>query len=219
MLLLSHLAGLFCPIEATFTLSVGDLWSLYWLRNGTIVSKFFWYLSGCILTVVTSVHNLSHLMPLSRYQAFNPGLRPWHPHSIWLPRVIWLLTCWATYFSQFHAFFWPSYVDICKAITASNFVVLTWFSPTTSNGWHSSPSAIPIGLVMFRYGYRTVSLQSCHRHFCCLCHTLLYALLLTVHFAFCATCFFVVVSVTYWWLFCPQKLHTKDNHHRLLWFF
>ena len=59
----------------------------------------------CALTAVTAVDNLSHLVPFIRYQIFNPGSRPWYPYSMRCLRIIWYLICWATYFLQFHVFF------------------------------------------------------------------------------------------------------------------
>ena len=109
MLIFCHLAGLG---HATFTLNVGALSSIYWMRKATTALKFFSYLSRCTLTVATAVNNLSHLMPFNRYQSFDPGLRPWYTYSIRFPRMIRYLTCWATYFSQFQAFFSSLYVNV-----------------------------------------------------------------------------------------------------------
>ena len=129
VLVFSHLTGLVWATEVTFTLSVGALLLTYWVMKVTTASKSFLFLSGCALTVATAVDSLSHLMPFNRYQTFDPGSRPWYQYSIRFLRITWYLICWATYFSQFHAFCSPSYVDICKVILASEAVMLTLFGP------------------------------------------------------------------------------------------
>ena len=112
-----------------FTVGVSAFLLVYWLRKETITLRYFSYLSGCALTAVTAVDNLPHLMTLSRYGTFNPVLRPWYPHSIRFPMMIWYFIYQATYVSQFHDIFSPSHIDICKAISASDAVALTWFRP------------------------------------------------------------------------------------------
>ena len=87
-LVLCYLAGLVCATEATFTLGVGAILLIYWVKKVTTVSKLFLYLSGCALTVATAVDNLSHLMPFNRYLTFDHGSRPWYPYSIRFSRII-----------------------------------------------------------------------------------------------------------------------------------
>ena len=84
-------------------------------------------LSRCALTAATAVDNLSHLMPCYRYLTFDPGSRHWYPYSRRFPRKIWYSTWWATYSSQFHSFFSPSYVAVYKEISASEAVMFTWY--------------------------------------------------------------------------------------------
>ena len=57
------IAGLVWLTEATFTLGVGALLLIYWVRKVTTALKSFFYLSGCALTVATAVdnHNLCSL--------------------------------------------------------------------------------------------------------------------------------------------------------------
>ena len=82
------LAGLVRGTFATFTLGVDAFLSIYWVKKVTTASKSFSYLSGCTLTVVTAVDNLSHLLLFNRYQTFDPGSRPCYPYSIRFPRMI-----------------------------------------------------------------------------------------------------------------------------------
>ena len=91
------LVGLVRPTEATFTLSVGALLSIYLVRKMTTASKSFSYLSVYVLAAVTSVDNFSHLCPFSRYETFDPESRPLYPYSIRFPRIIWYMTCQAMY--------------------------------------------------------------------------------------------------------------------------
>ena len=112
-------------------------------ERGNYCIKSFLYFSVFILAVVTAVDNLSHLMPFNRYQTFDPGSRPWYPYSIRFPRMIWYMTCQATYFSQFHAFFSLSNIDIWSTNLASDAVILTWSSLSTWNGWHKMPLCHP----------------------------------------------------------------------------
>ena len=58
------LVGLFCAIDAMFTLGVGDLLSICWMRKATTALKSFSYLSVCTLIAATAVDSLSHLIPL-----------------------------------------------------------------------------------------------------------------------------------------------------------
>ena len=124
------LAVLVYVTHATFTLGVGAFLSVYWVRKATTASKSFLYQSGCTLTAATAVDNLLHLMLFNSYQSFDPWGRPWYPYSKRFARIIWYLTQQATYFSQFHALFSPSYVDICRVISDSDAVTLTWFGPS-----------------------------------------------------------------------------------------
>ena len=72
-LVLCCMAGLVLPTEATFTLSVGALLSIYWMTKMTTVSNSFLYLFGCTLTVARTVDNILRLMSFNRYQSFDPG--------------------------------------------------------------------------------------------------------------------------------------------------
>ena len=85
VLVFCHLEGLACMTDATFTLGVCDLFSIYWVTKATTASKSLSYLSGCALTAATTVDNLLHLMPFNRYQTFDLGLRPWYPYFIRFP--------------------------------------------------------------------------------------------------------------------------------------
>ena len=68
----------------------------------------------------------SHLMSFNKYQTFDPGSRHWYHYSIRFLRIIWYLTCQATYFSQFHAIIcrclesWLSFWYCCVDIVGSN---------------------------------------------------------------------------------------------------
>ena len=128
------------------------------------------------LTAVTTEDNLSHLMPLSRYQIFDPGSRSWYPYSTRFPRIILYLTCWAIYCSQSHAFFSPSYIDIWSAISVFDPVALIWFGLTILNGWNKTPLCCPSWTSAVRHmDTDQCFCRSDHRHFCCLSFTLLYA--------------------------------------------
>ena len=74
-------------MEANFTLGVGLLFSIYWVRKATTASKSFSYLSGWAFTTTTVMDNLSHLMLFNRYQTFDNGSRHWYPYSIRFPRI------------------------------------------------------------------------------------------------------------------------------------
>ena len=106
------------------------------MRKVTTASKSFWYLSGSVLTVATPVDNLSHLMSFNRYGTFDPELRPWCSYSIRFPRIIWYLTWRATYFSQFHAFFCPSCIDVCNNNLLLMQVCSHGSGLAISSGWH-----------------------------------------------------------------------------------
>ena len=41
--------------DATFALGVGDLLSIYWVKEVTTASKSFSYLSGCALTALLTL--------------------------------------------------------------------------------------------------------------------------------------------------------------------
>ena len=103
VMIFCHLVGLLWPTEATFTLDDGVLLLMYLVRMATTVLKSFSYLSGCAMTVVTAVDNLSHILPFNMFHTFDPGSRPWYPYSIRFPRIMCYLTCWVIYIYQFHA--------------------------------------------------------------------------------------------------------------------
>ena len=134
-------------------------WCAGW-KKATTVWPSFLYLYGCILSVVTNVDNLSHLMPFKSYWTFKPGSRPWYPCPIRFCRIMWYLKCWVTYVPQFHAFFSPSYVDLWSANLASDAVASTWFwtNHLQFMAWYAPLSSL-FYLCCLTYGYRSVSLQ------------------------------------------------------------
>ena len=180
-------------------------------EEGNYCVKFFSYLSGCTLTVVTTVDNLSHSMPLNRYQTFDSRSRPWHPYSIRFPRIIWYLTCQVTYF--------PSSMPSSLNHTWMS-VALTWLlmlshwhdlGLTTWNVWHKMSLCHPSWMYAVwcmgkdKYLYR--SGPRCHRHSCWLSHTLPYASWLTEYYATKKACSFLRVGTTYWQSSCCQEAY------------
>ena len=132
--------------------------SIYCVRTVTTASKYFSYLSGCTLTMVTAVENLSHLMPFNRYQTFDLRSRPWYQYSIRFPRIICYLTFGAKYFYEFHAFFPLSCVGALSA--TSDAVVLIWFGLNLLEGMaKNAPLPSLLDLCCLTYGYRSMSLQ------------------------------------------------------------
>ena len=118
------LVDLAWAIEATSTLDVGYCLSLYWVSKSATASKsLYTYCGDCCGQLFTpnAIQQMSN---------FDPGSRPRCPYSIKFPRMRWYLAWWAIYFSHFHAFFSPSYVDVCNAYLTFDAVMLTWFGPS-----------------------------------------------------------------------------------------
>ena len=115
------------PLSRSGLNNRGNLHTQYWCSLVNILGEEGHYCVKILLIIILAFPYCRMLF--NRYQTFDPGSRLWYPYSIRLPKIKWYLTSWATYFSQFHAFFPLSYVDICNTNSASDAVTFMQFLP------------------------------------------------------------------------------------------